>query len=210
MKLRKIAAGLLAAAGSLLMIGAVVACLGAVNKAATPVPQPEGVGEFAQEFLDTLDKGDFSGAAKCLYGSPDLGLDKEPATESGKQLWQAYRDSVSVEYSDYCYSEGTNLYQSAKVTALDLSAALAKLGGTAAKLLKNTLETAEDPTTLLNEDGTIPDALRQQALSQALTQVLEEGTTVTREMKVRLVKQDGQWRVVPDGALLAVLSAGLS
>ena len=113
MKLRKIAAGLLAAAGSLLMIGAVVACLGAVNKAATPVPQPEGVGEFAQEFLDTLDKGDFSGAAKCLYGSPDLGLDKEPATESGKQLWQAYRDSVSVEYSDYCYSEGTNLYQSA-------------------------------------------------------------------------------------------------
>ena len=210
MKLRKIAAGLLAVAGSLLMIGAVIACLGAVNQAATPVPQPEGVREFALEFLDTLDKGDFSGVEKCLYGAPDLGLDKEPDTENARQLWQAYRDSVSVEYSDYCYSEGTNIYQSAKVTTLDLSAALAKLNSTAAGILKTTLETAEDPTALLNEDGTIPDALRQQALSQALTQVLGEGSTVTREMNVRLVKQDGQWRVVPDGALLAVLSAGLS
>lgn len=210
MKLGKIAAAVLAVAGSILMIGSVIGCLSAVNKAATPVPQPDGVREFALEFLDELDKGDFSGVEKCLYGSPDLGLDEEPATESGRQLWQAYRDSVTVDYSDYCYSEGTNIYQSAKVTTLDLSAAMGKLGSTAAEILKTTLETAEDPTALLNEDGTIPDALRQQALSQALTQVLIHGKTVTREMTVRLVKQDGQWRVVPDGALLAVLSAGLS
>ena len=147
---------------------------------------------------------------KCLYAAPDLRLTKEPATDAGKQLWQAYRDSITVDYSDDCYSEGTNIYQSAKVTALDLSAAMGKLSSTAAEILKNTLETAEDPAVLLNEDGTIPDTLRQQALSQALTQVLSEGTTVTREMNVRLVKQDGQWRAVPDGALLAVLSAGLN
>lgn len=210
MKLGKIAAAVLAVAGSLLLVGSVIGCLSAVNKAATPVPQPEGVREFALEFLDTLDKGDFSGVEKCLYGSPDFGLEKEPDTESGRQLWQAYRDSVDVEYSDYCYSEGTNIYQSAKVTTLDLSAAMGKLNSTAAEILKTTLETAEDPTALLNEDGTIPDTLRQLALSQALTQVLAEGTTVTREMNVRLVKEDGQWRVVPDGALLAVLSAGLN
>jgi len=210
MKLGKIAAAVLAVAGSLLLVGSVIGCLSAVNKAATPVPQPEGVREFALEFLATLDKGDFSGVEKCLYGSPDLGLEKEPDTESAKQLWQAYRDSVDVEYSDYCYSEGTNIYQSAKVTTLDLPAAMGKLNSAAAEILKTTLETAEDPTALLNEDGTIPDTLRQQALSQALTQVLSEGTTVTREMNVRLVKEDGQWRVVPDGALLAVLSAGLN
>ena len=210
MKLRKIAAGLLAVAGSLLLAGSVAACLGAVNRSAPAVPQANDAEAFAQEFLDTLDKGDFSGVEKCLYGSPDLGLEKEPNTESGKQLWQAYRDSISVEYSDYCYSKGTNIYQSAKVTALNLSAAMGKLSSTAAEILKNTLETAEDPTALLNEDGTIPDTLRQQALSQALTQVLADGTTVTREMNVRLVKQDGQWWAVPDGALLAVLSAGLN
>lgn len=210
MKLRKIAAGLLAVAGSLLLAGSVAACLGAVNRSAPAVPQANDAEAFAQEFLDTLDKGNLAGVEKCLYGAPDLGLTKEPATDAGKQLWQAYRDSVSVEYSDYCYSKGTNIYQSAKVTALDLSAAMGKLNSTAAEILKNTLETAEDPNALLNEDGTIPDTLRQQALSQALTQVLSEGTTVTREMNVRLVKQDGQWRVVPDGALLAVLSAGLN
>lgn len=210
MKLRKIAAGLLAVAGSLLLAGSVAACLGAVNRSAPAVPQANDAEAFAQEFLDTLDKGNLAGVEKCLYGAPDLGLTKEPATDAGKQLWQAYRDSVSVEYSDYCYSKGTNIYQSAKVTALDLSAAMGKLNSTAAEILKSTLETAEDPNALLNEDGTIPDTLRQQALSQALTQVLSEGTTVTREMNVRLVKQDGQWWAVPDGALLAVLSAGLN
>lgn len=210
MKLRKIAAGLLAFAGGLLLAGSVAACLGALNKPAAPAPQTDGVREFALEFLDKLDKGDFSGVEKCLYGSPDLGLEKAPATEAGQQLWQAYRDSVSVEYGDNCYSEGTNIYQSAKVTALDLPAAMGKLSSTGAEILKNTLETAEDPTALLDEDGTIPDTLRQQALSQALTRVLGEGQTVTREMKVRLVQEDGQWRVVPDGALLAVLSAGLN
>lgn len=210
MKLRKIAAGLLAVAGSLLLAGSVAACLGAVNRSAPAVPQANDAEAFAQEFLDTLDRGDFAGVEKCLYGSPDLGLEKAPDTESGKQLWRAYRDSITVDYSDDCYSEGTNIYQSAKVTALDLPAAMGKLNSTAAEILKNTLETAEDPTALLNEDGTIPDTLRQQALSQALTQVLSEGTTVTREMNVRLVKQDGQWWAVPDGALLAVLSAGLN
>lgn len=210
MKLRKIAAGLLAVAGSLLLAGSVVACLRAVNQPAASAPQTDGVRDFALEFLDTLDKGDLAGVEKCLYGAPDLGLTKEPATDAGKQLWQAYRDSITVDYSADCYSEGTNIYQSAKVTALDLSAAMGKLNSTAAEILKNTLETAEDPTALLNEDGTIPDTLRQQALSQALTQVLSEGTTVTREMNVRLVKQDGQWWAVPDGALLAVLSAGLN
>ena len=69
---------------------------------------------------------------------------------------RAYRDSITVDYSDDCYSEGTNIYQSAKVTALDLSAAMGKLSSTAAEILKNTLETAEDPAVLLNEDGTIP------------------------------------------------------
>lgn len=179
------------------------------NQPAASAPQTDGVG-FCLEFLDTLDKGDLAGVEKRLYGEPDLGLTKEPATESGKQLWQAYRDSITVDYSDDCCSEGTNIYQSAKVTALDLSAAMGKLNSTAAEILKNTLETAEDPTDLLNEDGTIPDTLRQQALSQALTQVLSEGTIVTRDMNVRLVKQDGQWWAVPDGALLTVLSAGLN
>ena len=132
MKLRKIAAGLLAVAGSLLLAGSVFACLRAVNQPAASAPQTDGVRDFALEFLDTLDKGDLAGVEKCLYGAPDLGLTKEPATDAGKQLWQAYRDSITVDYSDDCCSEGTNIYQSAKVTALDLSAAMGKLSSTAA------------------------------------------------------------------------------
>ena len=68
----------------------------------------------------------------------------------------------------------------------------------------------ESFTEQMRQNDIQADTLRQQALSQALTQVLSEGTTVTREINVQLVKQDGQWWAVPDGALLAVLSAGLN
>ena len=47
-------------------------------------------------------------------------------------------------------------------------------------------------------------------LAQALAEVLaEKEPTVTREVTLKLVDQDGQWWAVPDKALLEVLSGGL-
>ena len=56
----------------------------------------------------------------------------------------------------------------------------------------------------------MPEALPEDMLTQALTEVLtEQEPTVTRKVTLKLVNQDGQWWVVPDAALLEVLSGGL-
>lgn len=209
MKLRKIAAGLFAVLGSVLLVGSVAACLWGADQPSAPAAQPQEANRCARELLDALDAGDFVRAQDCLYGQPDLGLDREPDSQAGKTLWQAYRDSVTVNSDGTCYGSGTDICLDVEVTALDISAALGQLDGTAAEILKQTLESAQNPAELLNEDGTIPETLRQQALSQALTRVIREGKSLTRRTTLKLVNQDGRWQVVPDGTLLEILSGGL-
>ena len=75
----------------------------------------------AQSVLSALDDGDLAGVGAQLYGQPALGLDREPATEEGKQIWNAYRDSISVTADENCFGQGANVYQTAQVTAMDLS-----------------------------------------------------------------------------------------
>ena len=144
-----------------------------------------------------------------MYGKPSLGLDREPAAAEGKLIWNAYRDSIAVTTDESCYGEGTNIYQTAQVSAMDIPAALSRLDSEAAALLNQRLETAEEPAALLDENGEVPQTLKDELRTQALTQVLSDAKTVTTQITFQLIEKDGQWWALPDQALLDVLSGGL-
>ena len=210
MKLSKLAAGLFAALGTVLLIGSVVLCLIAQGGSDQTVPPPEAAKRCAQEALDAVGSGDLAEVSKYLYGQPSLGMDREPETAEGKQLWDAYRDSICVESVEDCYGKDDEFFQKAVITALDIPGVLKQCRSRAAGLLQQRLEEAEDPAQLLEEDGSVPESLRKEMLAQALAEVLaEKEPTVTREVTLKLVDQDGQWWAVPDKALLEVLSGGL-
>ena len=57
--------------------------------------------------------------------------------------------------------------------------------------------------------GSLPLSQALRLSDDRVLQALAEGKTVTRDVKVKLVSRDGSWWVVPDQALLAVLSGGL-
>ena len=144
-----------------------------------------------------------------FYGAPALGLDREPATAEGKQIWNAYRDSIAVTTDGYCYGEGTNIYQTAKVTAMDITGTLSQWDKGAGELLKQKIDAAEDPAVLLDEGGDVPQTLKDELRGQALTQALADAKTVTTQITFQLIERDGQWWAVPDQAMLDVLSGGL-
>ena len=96
------------------------------------------------------------------------------------------------------------------MTTIDLSAVAAQLDSRAAALLSQMLAEAEDPAQLLDENREIPQNLKDQTLAQALTEALAAPDTVTRQVTLKLVQQDGQWWALPDAALLDVLSGGLN
>ena len=66
---------------------------------------------------------------------------------------------------------------------------------------------AEDKTEIYNEDNSYRSELVNQALNDAVTQALgEDAQTVTRDVTLGLIYQDGAWWVVPDQALLQIIS----
>lgn len=210
MKISKLAAILFAAAGSVLLAGSIVVTVLALNRPAAAVKPTEEANARAQSVLSALDDGDLAAVGAQLYGQPALGLDREPATEEGKQIWNAYRDSISVTADENCFGQGANVYQTAQVTAMDIAQTLSRLDRRAGELLQQELDAAQEPAELLGEDGQISQALRDALRARALQEALGEPETVTRQIVFQLIEKDGQWWAVPDQALLDILSAGLN
>ena len=74
-------------------------------------------------------------------------------------------------------------------------------------LLEAKAAAAEDKTEIYNEDNSYRSELVNQALNDAVTQALsEDAQTVTRDVTLGLIYQDGAWWVVPDQALLQIIS----
>ena len=209
MRISKLASAVFAVVGTVLLIGSVVMSFVALGRPTTAVEPTREANDVAQSVLSALDHGDLSKVGTYFYGAPALGLDREPATAEGKQIWNAYRDSITVTADEGCYGEGTSIYQTAQVTALDISEALSRLDEEAAALLNQKVETAEDPAALLDENGEVPQTLKDELRAQALTQVLADANTVTTRITFQLMEQDGQWWVLPDQAMLDVLSGAV-
>ena len=209
MRISKLASGLFAVLGSALLVGSMVLSLTALRRPAKPVKPTEEANALAQSVLSALDDGDFAEVAGYLYGKPSLGLDREPATAEGKLIWNAYRDSIAVTVDENCYGEGTNIYQTAQVTYMDIPQTLSQLDKRAGELLKKKLDEQEDHFALLGEDGQIPQTLKEELRTKAFQEALAEPETVTAQITFQLIEKDGQWWALPDQAMLDILSGGL-
>lgn len=209
MKISKLASAVFAVVGTVLLVGSIGASFFALSKPAKAVKPTEEANVFAQSVLNALDSGDFGAVEGYLYGKPSLGLDREPSVTEGRELWNAYRSSMEVTMDERCYGEGTNIYQTARVTCMDIAQTLSGLYRRAGELLKNKLDAQEDYTALLGEDGQIPQTLRDELRTQALREALAEPKTMTTQITFQLIEKDGQWWVVPDQAMLDILSGGV-
>ena len=209
MKVSKLASAVFAVVGTVLLVGSIVTSFVAMNSPTRAVKPTKEANDFARSVLSTLEDGDFSAVEGYLYGMPSLGLDREPAGEEGRLIWDAYRDSITVTAQEPCYGEGTNIYQTAQVSYMDIPQTLSRLDKRAGELLEEKLDAQEDHTALLGEDGQIPEKLKEELRRQALGEALAEPKTVTARITFQLVEQDGQWWVLPDQAMLDILSGGL-
>ena len=90
---------------------------------------------------------------------------------------------------------------------VDVSGVTAAVPQRAKALLEAKAAAAEDKTEIYNEDNSYRNELVDQALNDAVTQALsEDAQTVTRDVTLGLIYQDGAWWVVPDQALLQIIS----
>lgn len=210
MKISKLASAVFAVVGTVLLVGSIGAGFWGLSKPSKAVKPTQEAYDFAQEVLNALDSGDLAAVAAYFYARPSLGLDREPATAEGRELWNAYRSSMEVTTDERCYGEGTGIYQTAQVTYMDIAQTLSDLDRRTGALLKQELDAAEDPTDPLGEDGQIPQTLRDKLRTAAFREALEDAKTVTTQITFQLIEEDGQWWILPDQALLDILSGGLN
>ena len=206
MKGSKFFSALFGILGILLMVVTAAVSIASRNAQPRMLESPEAASAQAQRMMDALCAGDYDTAQGYIIGQPDLGAG-EPEDAVSTLLWDAFTDSLSYEFTGLCRVTDTGFARDVSVTCLDVSGVTEAVPQRAKALLEAKAAAAEDKSELYNEDNIYRSELVDQALNDAVTQALsEDAQTVTRDVTLGLIYQDGAWWVVPDQALLKIIS----
>lgn len=211
MNISKFFSRFFAVLGAVLGIAAVALCLLSLNAEPRLLKTPATAVEAADTMLASLCDGNFAAAGSLMYGDPDLGADREPADEVGKLIWDAFVDSLDYELVGACYATDSGVAQNVKITSLDIRSVTAVLGERSQALLSQRVEEAEDVTEIYDDNNEYREDFVMDVLYDAAVQALEaDAETTTREITLNLIYDQGQWKIMPEAALLSAISGGIA
>lgn len=192
-------------------IGCTGVWLALTNLGAEPVllEVPQEAKVQAMDLLDALCKADYTAVSRCLYGQPDLGMDRQPADDVGRMFFEAYAQSLRYELVRDCYATSEGVALDVCITALDVDAALQQLRQQAQELLQQRVAEAEDVSQVYDESGEYLESLVEAVLRASASQVLQEGSTVRTQLTLECVFRDGKWWILPSDALLDIIGCKL-
>lgn len=211
MKVAKFFSGLFALLGAVLLAAAVMLCFRSLDRPAQLLAQPDGALECSEELMEALCRGDYAAAGKRMYGQPNLGVDRDPADPVGVLLWDAFVDSIAYEFAGECYATDSGLARDVTVTALDFSSVTGALKERSRVLLEQRVAQAEDLTAIYDQQNNYQEDFVMEVLYDAACQALQEDAQLVRyELTLSLVCQQEQWWVMPEQALLKVISGAVA
>lgn len=209
MKKMKLLSGLFAMLGTLLMAGTAALCLTSLDAQPRLLDVPGAAREQAAALMEAVGEGDYAAAGSCLQGQPDLGAAREPADEVGAVIWEAFLDSLSYEFVGELYAAENGLAWDVRIDALNISAVTDSMEGHFQTLLEQRVAEAENMSDIYDESYNYREDLVTELLCQAAELAAADAETVSREVTLKLVCQDGQWWVSPEGELLQAISGGI-
>lgn len=205
----KLISRLFAAAGALLVVLAVVLSLSCLKADPVLVTVPEDAEKRADALMIALSQGEFEAAGKMLYGTPNLGVDREAADEVGVLIWDAFVDSIEYEFSGDFYATDSGIARNVTITALEITSVTDTLGERSQAMLERRVANAEDVSQVYDENNDYREDFVMNVLYDAAYQSLQEDARyTTREVTLNLVYRQGNWWVMPSQELLAAISGG--
>ena len=145
------------------------------------VTDPEGIPKAADRLMHCIHSGDWETLEEIVSGNPPLAPVQEAEGSAEDLLWEAYRKTLQWSCTESFTTDGSCVIQPITVTCLDIAGA--------AKAAAN-----------LSEDSGLLQA-------EAIAQILGEAPPMlTREIQLTFLREKGQWLLVPDRALLTLLS----
>lgn len=212
MRKRKIGflSGLFGILGILLALTGIMLALS--NREASPIlaKQPEAARNQVTTMLDALCQGEYDTVSDCLYGTPNLGMGGEAADEVGQLFWNALRQSFTYEILGDFHATDSGVALDVSISAMDLSATTAKLGDRATAVMEKRIADAEDTSDIYDENNEYREEFVMDALYTAAREALaQDAETITWELTLNLVYENGQWWIMPESSLLKAISGGI-
>lgn len=207
-QLRKLSSLILGIAAIIAIIATIIVCSTAID--AKPVIKDEGKDPtaVAEEFMALAFSGESSEAEKLLFGSSKLGLDSKPQDKLGSMLYDALLESFSYEPIGECLKESIDASQSFTVTYLDLPSVTALQQEATNARLARYVDEAQRAEEVLAEDGSYLPEVAMAALEEVTAELLADAEShyVSTELTLQLRYSGGEWKVIADEALFAILS----
>lgn len=191
--MKKLFSGGFAMLGSLLMAATVLLCLFSLNATPKILEFPQDATKLTQDFAAALNRGDLAAAGEYLYGQPELTAGADWADETTAKLWDAYVSSLSCTSAKEPEAQDDGIVWTLRLESMDVAATLDAWQQAVATITAGTDETEEQEEPV-------------SAMEQALTQVLTQPATCTRDITLKLIYRDDRWWIDPDTALMQSLS----
>ena len=210
MKISKVFAGLFALLGAAVGVGTVLLCLHSLQQGPVLVRVPQAAVSRVDSMFRAICMDDYAAASELIYGTPDLGADREPDDEVGELIWDAYMDSLDYSLVGDCYATDTGVAQKVKLSYLDITSVTDGLQTRSRELLQQRVDQAQDVEEIYDENNDyrqdFVDAVVMDAARQALS---EDARYVETELTVELVCVQGRWWILSDSALMQAISGGI-
>lgn len=173
---------------------------------------PQKAQSRTEELMQALSEGNWSGASAFLYGSPALEDNPTLDTLVAEELYTAYRTGLQYSFLGDCEADGTGLSRSVQVTVPDIPAILEELEPRFRQTLSQRAEAEKETRPVYDDGGNYQEAYLMSVLADTARELLAEENlpTRTQTLKLNLVCRDGQWYVLPDQALMNLLSGSMT
>ena len=174
------------------------------------VEQPESARGQVEILMEAVSNNDYATAGSVIQGNPVFGADREPADRVSALIWDAFVESVSYELVGELYATDSGVALDIMISALDIDSVTVNLRQRAQTLLEQRIAEAEDTDQIYDENNEYREDFVMGALRDAAKDALrEDADTISWEITLNLIYEDGQWWVMPESQLLQAISGGI-
>ena len=193
----------LAAAGIVLAVS---------NRDAGPVlvEQPDAAMEQVETMMDALCTGDYDTVSGCIYGNPDLGLDREADGEVAQLFWNALAESFDCQIRSDFHATNSGVSLDVTISAMDIKSVTANLRERAQGRMEQRIEQTDDLSEIYDENHEYREEFVMEALLEAAKDALaQDAQTISWDLTLNLIYENGQWWIMPETELFKAISGGI-
>lgn len=187
-------------------------CLSLFSRQAEPklVRNSQEAVQCMQSMLDALCTGDYETAGEQIYGCPALHSGADNESESGRLIWETLIESLDYQWAGEPYASLSGISRDIHMTGLVIDSVTNPLKEVSMELLTQLVQEAENASQIYHSDGSYQESFVMEVLRDAVEQILREHSVLeTRDITLTSVYEQGRWWVLPNQALLELISGGI-